>query len=424
MLAARRPGGPHPEAVFAQLAHLPGAFWLDGGPGGRGLMGFAPSAEVAPGPGWIERARGLLRPTTPPAGARFAGGLVGAIGYEAGRFVERMPAPAGPRSLPDLVLRRYEGGLHHEPDGSWLAAGTPDFVERALALLDAAGEPPPAAPPSGRLVDEGDPRRFVEGVRRILAHIRAGDCYQVNLARRLVLEGVGDPAAAYLRLRRATPAGFGAWIDLPGGALLSNSPELFFEVEGRQIRSRPIKGTAPLGATEAEDRALVAALEASEKERAELTMLVDLVRKDRGRVCTPGSVRASARELTRLPTLHHAEQTVSGELAGGLDALHALAASFPPGSVTGAPKVAAMGVIGALEPCARGLYTGAIGYLADGGDARLSVAIRVAQIAGDRAEVHVGCGIVADSDPERELDESTLKARAQLAALARGGAAL
>jgi anthranilate/para-aminobenzoate synthase component I len=164
----------------------------------------------------------------------------------------------------------------------------------------------------------------------------------------------------------------------------------------------------------------MAELEADPKERAELTMIVDLVRNDLGRVCAPGSVRAGPRQLSALPTLSHAAQSVFGQLQPGLDPFDLLSASFPPGSVTGAPKVAAMATIHALEEAPRGAYCGAWGFITDHGDAELAVSIRVAQVLGDEARVHVGCGVVADSDPDRELDETTLKAQAWRRALTDG----
>ena len=383
----------------------PDVVWLDDA-AHHDIVVWGATDSVAAGEGFIEGARRLLKPERPPSGVPFAGGLVGYIGYEAGRWVERMPQPVGPRPLPDLVLRRYEGALVRDAEG-WVAAGAPDFVQQACRVVERAKALETVVRGQGvERAPEG--ARFLESVGRALEAIRGGDYYQVNLARRLEVRGVGDAFAAYRRLRRRY-AQYGALLRLGDAALLSNSPELFLQVQDGSVRSVPIKGTRPLG----EEDALLA----DPKERAELTMIVDLVRNDLGRVCQPGSVRVSPRRVQEHPTLLHAEQAVHGVLRGGMDALDALGASFPPGSVTGAPKVMAMEAIRALEPVPRGAYTGCVGYFADGGDAQLSVAIRTASVVGDTAWVHVGCGIVADSDPQRELQESEIKAVALREAL-------
>lgn len=395
---------PSSEAVCFALRAERDLVWLDD-PGRKDIVVWGGKGGVAPGPGFLGRARSLLHPTPPPAGVPFAGGLVGYIGYEAGRHVERMP-PTRPGPLPELCLRRYDGALVRDESG-WFAAGEPGFLARAREVMARAVEPP--APPLADAREQvDDPRVFLDGVNEALSAIRRGDYYQVNLSRRLGFEGVDDVMSLYRRLRRRA-AEYGALVQLPLGGLVSNSPELFLSVNGREVTSRPIKGTRPLGQRDE--------LMASPKEQAELTMIVDLVRNDLGRVCVPGSVTAGPRVVTALPTLLHAEQTVRGRLAEGLDALDLVAASFPPGSVTGAPKVMAMQAIAALEPVARGAYTGCVGYFADGGDAQLSVAIRTASVVGSRAWAHVGCGIVADSDPHAELQESEVKARALREAL-------
>lgn len=407
----RLPGpGPDPVAVLRAVGSGRGRFWLDDAVAGVGVLGWDPgpalrTLDELPAPG----GRRL------PEGARFAGGWVGWLGYEAGRRWEAQPDPCGPTPLPDLGLRRYDGGLSYGPEG-WVAAGSAAFVRDARAVLRRAGPAEARAPVSARLVDPGAPDAFLRGVAAVLDHIAAGDCYQVNLARRLVLELSGEGLDAYRQLRAVSPARFGAWIEHEAGQVLSNSPELFLEVVGREVRSQPIKGTCGLGRSVRERLRLAQALLDSDKECAELTMIVDLVRNDLGRVCEPGSIGASPRAVRVLPTLQHAEQTVSGRLRTGLGAAELVRAAFPPGSVTGAPKVAAMAHIRALEAHPRGVYTGAIGYVDDSGDARLSVAIRTATLVQRRAELHVGCGLVADSDPEAELAESELKAAAFLGA--------
>lgn len=364
-----------------------------------GAQGF-----VRPGPGWVERARALVQTTSADPSVPFAGGLVGWLGYGAGAHVERMPAP-WPNAGPELCLRRYPGALWGGP-GRWRLAGSPEWVRAARARLERLGPVAPPPPAVGCLLPEPDPAAFERAVQVALDRIAAGDLYQTNLCRRLQVTGVDHPVDVWRRLPGA------AWQALlmdGARAVVSDSPELFLSVQGGVVRSRPIKGTRPLGQE--------AALLEDPKERAELTMIVDLVRNDLSRVCVPGSVRAGPRHVQSLATLAHAHQQVRGQLSPGRDALDAVAASFPPGSVTGAPKVQAMALIRELEQVPRGVYTGAIGAFADGGDAWLSVAIRVAQIQGDRADLHVGCGIVADSQPARELEESRLKAQSLLRAL-------
>jgi len=396
---------PSSEAVAWALRDRTDLTWLDD-PSGHDILVWGASDEICPGPEFAQHARLLLRDEPPIAGLPFCGGLVGFLGYEAGRWLERMPEPE-PRLLPELVLRRYDGALIRRPAGDWVATGSTEFVDEAVHIVRSATAPPPTPMPRARELPL-EKRPFLRAVEQALVAIGRGDYYQVNLSRRLEFTGVDAPLQVYRRLRRAE-ARYGAFVSVPGGALLSNSPELFLEVRDGRVCSRPIKGTRPLGQAHA--------LETDPKERAELTMIVDLVRNDLGRVCSPGSIRTQDRTVYALPTLLHAEQAVHGELARGRDALDLLAATFPPGSVTGAPKVMAMHAIAELEPVPRGAYTGCVGYFADGGDACLSVAIRTATVLGGRAWAHVGCGIVADSLPERELSESEVKATALRRAL-------
>ncbi len=410
--------GPSPEAFFWAHRSTADLVWLDGADRSDHLFSWGGGAPVASGAGWPERVRDALGPRRSSPRGLFAGGLIGYLAYEAGRQLEAMPTPAPGALLPEVGLRPVEGGLHYRRDErAWVAAGTRSFVEEAEARLAAvAGEPPALPAAAGQLLAPDRPLAFQRAVRRIQDWIRAGDCYQVNLARRFALGGVGEPASAYLRLRRQSPADHGAYVAVPGGAILSNSPEGFVALRAGQVVSRPIKGTRPRDGT-GRDRAWAQELAADPKERAELTMIVDLVRNDLGRVCVPGSIATEPRRVYALPTVHHADQAVRGVLAPGRDAVDLLAAAFPPGSVTGAPKVRAMAILGELEPVPRGVSYGAIGWLSSGGDASLSVAIRTATFLGDTAWVHVGGGIVADSDPAREWEETRWKAAALLRAL-------
>jgi len=254
----------------------------------------------------------------------------------------------------------------------------------------------------------------------VLDEIAAGNVYQANLTHRLEGRFRGDPGELYRCLRRESPAPFGAFLEWPEVAVLSSSPERFLRVEpdGR-VESRPIKGTRPRGTTAGADERLRAELEASEKDRAENLMIVDLVRNDLGRVCRTGSVQVPGlREIEAYAQVFQMVSTVTGRLAPGRDALDAVAAAFPPGSMTGAPKLAAMRLLERLEPVRRGVYAGALGYLDARGGADLSVVIRTLLVARGRATLHVGGGVVADSDPASEWRESWDKARGPLAALA------
>ena len=364
--------------------------------------------EVEVSAAWQGRLRPLLGAQPPPAGLAFAGGWIGHLSYEAGRFCERMPPAKGRSVSGDGLFRRYPGALLQTDDG-WVAAGQEGWVRAAVARLEALPQtlpqPPPQAP-CARLSVLPPDADFAAGVQEILARIAAGECYQVNLARALVFDSPLSPAALFARLPLAP---YGAFLRLRDSVLMSESPELFWRLESGRVQTRPIKGTAPLGQA--------AQLMADPKEKAELTMIVDLMRNDLGRVCQAGSVQAQARRVIALPTLLHAEQAVTGTLQAGLDAVDLMDATFPPGSVTGAPKVQAMTLIHELEPGPRGAYTGAIGAFVDGGDAEFSVAIRVAQWREQSLNVHVGCGVVADSDPVRETQESWLKAQAWMGAL-------
>jgi para-aminobenzoate synthetase component 1 len=242
----------------------------------------------------------------------------------------------------------------------------------------------------------------------------------VCLTHRLDAPFDGDPFALWQELRRASPAPFAAFLDLPEGAVVSSSPERFLALDAaRTAESRPIKGTRPRGATPEEDAQHAADLAASPKDRAENAMIVDLVRNDLGRVCRFGTVEAPELFVVeRYATVHQLVSTVRGELDPAHDAVDLIRACFPPGSMTGAPKIEAMTLLEALEPTERGVYAGALGWMDFSGTLDLSVVIRTIVLKDGRAHVHVGGAIVADSDPPSEYDETMHKARAMLEALA------
>jgi para-aminobenzoate synthetase component 1 len=273
-----------------------------------------------------------------------------------------------------------------------------------------------AAPTRRSTLDLPTYRKAVEETSHQIA---AGEVYQACLTYRVDRPFTGDPWRLYRELRRRDPAPFAAYLELPDVCIASSSPERFLRVGAdRSVESRPIKGTAPRGADAAEDARHQAALAASEKDRAENLMIVDLVRNDLGRVCETGSVTVPRLfAIEPYASVFQLVSTVKGVLREDCDALDAIAATFPPGSMTGAPKIAAMRVLDRLETVRRGFYSGAIGYLDVSGGADLSVVIRTAFVMGGRAYLHAGGGIVADSQPEAELDEARAKLRSLLAAL-------
>ena len=256
---------------------------------------------------------------------------------------------------------------------------------------------------------------YEAAVTRALDYIAAGDIYQVNLSQRFKVPLSGDTFDAYLCLRQDNPAPFAAFLRLPEADILSASPERFLRLDplSRRIETRPIKGTRPRGRTPSEDAALAAELLASEKDRAENVMIVDLERNDLGRVAEVGSVRVTElAALETFPGVFHLTSQIVASLREDRDAVDLLLATFPGGSITGAPKIRAMEIIDELEPTARGVYTGAIGYFGFDGSLDLNIAIRTAVVRDGVAHFQAGGGIVADSVPALEYEETLHKASA------------
>ena len=410
---------PTPASVFSQLAARPGSAWLDGGGTSRwSVLTFDPVETVTSGEDWPDTGRRLTGPAQPARTAPFVGGCLGYLGYGAGHRVEAVP-PEDPTPEPEIWLSRYEGGLCYDHSARrWHIEGSASWRARAERLLQSAPPEPvpsPAPPSSTRTIPR---EQHEDGVRRILQWIGEGDCYQVNLTRPVWVEPVPEPFEAYLRLRARSAPGWGAFLRLaPQLAVLSNSPERFLEHLEGELRSTPIKGTLPRSEHAELDARAAADLLVSTKDHAELTMIVDLVRNDLGRVAVPGSVRTSERRVVPHANVHHAEQDVWATLQRPHDLWNALAASFPPGSVTGAPKVRACKRIHDLEAHPRGVYCGAIGFASSSGPSSWSVAIRTAVWHNGSARYHVGGGIVADSSASSEWDETVAKGSALAAAL-------
>jgi para-aminobenzoate synthetase component I len=369
---------------------------------------------------------------TPPP---FLGGLVGYLSYDLGRRFEQIPSLAvddQPLPLLRLALHDWAIAWDHRTGSAWLCGRAVDGdVEHLRRRLDdvrarVAG-PRPVAPSSDSpaadelIFESGMSRDAHRGrVEEIRTAIADGELYQANLTRRLETPFRGDAWRLYRRLRTGDPALFAAWLDLgERRAILSASPEPFLAVDrfGR-ARTDPIKGTRPRGVTRVEDRALAAELLRSEKDHAENVMIVDVLRNDLGRVCVPGSVRVPRLcRLERTTAVQHLVSTVTGQLRPGKGPFDLLAAGFPGGSITGAPKIRAMQLLESLEPVRRGPYTGALGWIGPDGAMATSILIRTFVADGSRLTLHVGGGITWGSEADAEWDETVAKARGPLSAI-------
>jgi para-aminobenzoate synthetase component 1 len=374
-------------------------------------------------------------PGLPP----FQGGAVGMLGYELGGHLERLPPPrARDMDLPDMAMLFCDVVVaidHRERRAFIASSGHPETgararAERARARLEAVAArlggaaalpkpPSPEAPPE--IAATVERAAYEAAVRRAVGHILAGDVFQVNLAQRFTagLPAGMTPFDLFRRLRALNPAPFAAHLALGDAAVVSSSPERFLRLDEGWVETRPIKGTRPRGATPERDEELAVELLASEKDRAENVMIVDLLRNDLSRVCMDGSVAVPRLcALERFATVMHLVSRVTGRLRAGAGAVDLLTACFPGGSITGAPKIRAMEIIAALEPVRRGPYCGAIAYLGFDGAMDSSIVIRSYAVHGRRVSFHAGAGIVADSRPEDEYEETLAKARALVAALA------
>jgi anthranilate synthase component I len=461
-----------PVAVLAKLARPPFAFLLESAVGGERwarytFAGTEPreawryrGARVdrwTPDAGWtaagttddpLGHLAAVMRalPAQAPAGwPRFHGGAVGFVGYDVVRTLERLPdGPPADHDVPDAVFmvadtlvaldnllgraaiianvavpagagERERGALYDAAEAriaDWLAR-----LAEPVQLPTIDGDP--SVEPAAATARYGD-AEFQAGVVQLKEHIARGDIFQAVLSRRLDVPGRVDPLLLYRCLRSLNPAPYLFYLALDGVAIVGSSPEVLVRVEDDLVTVRPIAGTRPRGADPAEDATLTADLLADPKELAEHRMLVDLGRNDVGRVAAYGSVRlAESLAVERYAHVQHIVSEVRGTLAPGRDAMDALKACFPAGTVTGAPKVRAMELLDGLEPTRRGPYAGAVGYL--GWGARhldTAITIRTCVVLPDRVLVQAGAGIVADSDPARELAETAHKARAALRAVA------
>ena len=386
----------------------------------------------------------------------FSGGAVGYFGYELGGVtLEREMDREDDLGLPDMHVAFYNTILAYDHKGKrWIGAAV-DFtggrgatIRKRLGvqidkLVELAKKPHRGPAPTAPVEDEDEgemvpfeqtgARETIEGlevvssmsreeylgaVRTIQERIAAGDIYQANLTQRWTVDYPGDPGDLYRRLREASPAPFGIYLNAGECVIAGSSPESFLAIRGREIETRPIKGTRPRGATPDEDARLMRELELSEKDKAELTMIADLERNDLGQVCSAGTVEVKhLHKLESFSNVHHLVSVVRGELEPGTGIDDILTATFPGGSITGAPKRKAVEILDGVEKRVRGPYTGAMGFLGLDGNAELNIAIRTLVLTQGQCHIGVGSGIVADSSPEREWDECVTKARDMVKAL-------
>jgi para-aminobenzoate synthetase component 1 len=372
----------------------------------------------------------------------FRGGWIGYFGYELGRYIERLPqTTTDDLKMPLIRLCFYDRlvAYDHNRGVFWLIAlERPDdeeSPEQKLAWLEQRlqeshglelADMPEADMESvclsrfGSNMSEAD---YIQAVQHIKRYIRDGEVYQVNFSQRFDCPFSGRPIDLFRWQNRYNPSPYAAYIDAGDHQIVSASPELFVDVHDRRIRTKPIKGTRPrLSGDDPHSRQIntryADELLTSEKEQAELNMIVDLERNDLARICKPGTRQVvQPRTVETCPTVFHAVATIAGELAADVGFIDVLKAVFPGGSITGAPKIRAMKIIDELEPTGRGVYTGSIGFIGLDSTACLNIAIRTIIITAGKAFVQAGGGIVADSDPQAEWEESLTKARALLAGI-------
>jgi len=379
----------------------------------------------SPGQGFLERLDRAFVETGRAQSGRFPfeGGWFIYLGYELAAEIEpRLSLPRAPDAVPVALGRRCSAALiiDHAINQAWVVAESEALLQDALNEIRAAHDPPAAATPVLPEMVPEPGERFLDGVERVREYILAGDVFQANLSRgwRGKSDRVMDAGEIYGRLARSNPAPFAGLARMPGGTLLSSSPERLVVCREGWIEARPIAGTRPRGASPETDRALSNELLAHPKERAEHVMLIDLVRNDLGRVCRPGTVAVDELMIVESYThVHHIVSNVRGRLLPGTSPGDVIRAVFPGGTITGCPKVRCMEIIAELEAVGRGFYTGSMGYLGLDGRMDLNILIRSMLIEPGGIRFRTGAGIVADSDPVAELAETEAKARGLMRAL-------
>ncbi len=423
---------------YAALADLPWAVWLDSGGMARyDILAAAPHRTLTleegteQGDPFALLRSALGERVAPVEDVPFAGGALGYWGYDLARRMMALPEIAqAAGQLPDMAVGIYDWAVvldHRQLTARLVShqrfAGTAELLPQILLRLQS---PPPLPADTfrvhGQIASNFTPAGYAAAFAAVQDYLRAGDCYQVNLAQRFSAEADGDAFDAYLALRDLSPAPYSAFLNLPHAQILCASPECFVSVQDGKVMTKPIKGTRPRGGDAQHDRLLAEELRGHPKDRAENLMIVDLLRNDLGKSCIPGSVHVP--ELFKVESfanVHHLVSTVEGRLAAGRDALDVLRDCFPGGSVTGAPKLRAMQIIEQLEPDRRGIYCGAIGYAGFDGNMDSNIAIRTLVHGNGKIRCWAGGGIVADSDMAAEYQETLDKASAMLELLRRYG---
>ena len=364
----------------------------------------------------------------------FVGGAMGYFSYDLGRRIEDLPSIAlDAEDLPEMAVAIFDSVfiIDHDKKKSYLSAPSDQKIaqqylqqwkqwiqhdqsktNKHMPIIQSAD---PLFKVTSKVKSNLNFKQYSHAFDKIKAYINTGDCYQVNLTQRFSASATGDLWTSYQALKKINPAPFSAYFNTPFGQILSSSPERFLSVENSNVSTKPIKGTRPRSADKTKDKALIQDLKKSKKDRAENVMIVDLLRNDLGRVCKIGSVEVPTLfEIESYPTVHHLVSTVTGALAENEDAISLLRASFPGGSITGAPKIRAMEIIEEIEPHRRGIYCGALGYIDFNGNMDTNIMIRSLVYNNGEVRFWVGGGIVYDSDVKEEYQETYDKGAALL----------
>ncbi len=438
---------PSPPSIFNSLAIYPYSFFLDSSCGNEVLGRFSflscepflvfrskgDSVTLESADGTIKRFKAnpflalkdILREYKIPANYKtpLACGAVGYFAYDLKNFIEDLPDIArDDLNLPDCVLGFYDCVVTYDnfKSKAYLSGLSTkrleEFKDRIFKKPIVETAEFSISRPT--LKSNFSKASYMEAIKKAKYYIKKGDIYQVNLSQRFETELEIEPHELYSRLRKISPAPFSSYLGFKNIAILSSSPERFLKKCGRYIETRPIKGTRPRGKDEPADRLLERELVESAKDNAEHIMIVDLERNDLGRICEYGSVKpVESAVVERYSNVFHLVSTVSGKLKDGIDPIDCLMAAFPGGSITGAPKIRSMEIIEELEPVKRSVYTGAIGYISFDGNMDTSIVIRTLLAKDQKAYFSVGGGIVADSVPEEEYDETIDKAKGLMLAL-------